>query len=246
MNNANYMSNPALLDAAASEALGANTPADSATYQQQLAAAGEGARRFDQQLRETVARLSAVSPFMAPPADLRGRILQATAPANFKMEDYRRAMHDTGRFYRWGFYAAMLFLFAGAWYNMTLQTSLKQQTASADQKIAQRDIALASLVNPNADQITLVQNGKVTGKAYVDDATNKAVVVLPEGLIPAGKGIQLTLNRNGKQVAYQTIVVNAAANLFPGAATKLDPAFAVNDVRPDTPKPVYRATMMAP
>lgn len=243
MNCETEMMNATLLDSAAAEALGANTPAGSAAYQQELAAAGEGARRLDRQLRETVARLGAVSPFMKPPADLRGSILQATAPTTFKMEDYRCAVSDSGRFYRWGFYAAMLFLMAGAWYNISLQGSLRQQTAMAKQQIEDRDIALGSLVNPNADQITLVQNGKVTGKAYVDDKTNKAVVVLPEGLIPAGKGIQLTLNRNGKQVAYQTVVVNAARGLFPGAGMKLDTSFAINDVQPDTSKPVFRATM---
>jgi hypothetical protein len=235
--------NSQLLDSAATEALGAHTPAESAAYQQELAAAGVDAQRLDRQLRETVARMGAASPYMKPSDDLRGRILQATAPTTFRMEDYRRVSKDSGRFYRWGFYAALLFLTAGAWYNVSIQNSLKQQTASAKQQIAERDTALASLVNPNADQITLVQGGKVTGRAYVDDATNKAVVVLPEGMLPPGKGIQLTLNRNGKQVAYQTVVVNASRALFPDAGTKLDTTFAVNNVQPDKSKQVFTATM---
>src|SRR5438045_604834 len=106
-----------LLDAAACDALGINTPAESAAYQQDLTAAGKDAKETDRALRETVSRLAAASPHMEPSADLRGRILQATAPRTFKMEEYRKATQESGRFYRWGFAAAMLFLMAAAWFN---------------------------------------------------------------------------------------------------------------------------------
>ena len=128
MNGPNKMTE-AWMDTAACETLGANTAEESAAYQQQLADAGSEASQTDRALRETVARLSAASPYMAPPADLRGRILQATAPATFKMEDYRKATHESGKYYRWGFYAAMFFLMAGAYYNLSVKSAQAGQPA---------------------------------------------------------------------------------------------------------------------
>src|SRR4029079_4894668 len=76
-------------------------------------------RMMQRDLRETVARLGAASPYMQPPEELRARILQAHATATFRMEDYRKATRDNSRYYKWGFYAAMLFMMAGSWYNLS-------------------------------------------------------------------------------------------------------------------------------
>ena len=99
------MKNEQLLDNAISETLGMNTAGESAAYERALAG-DAGARATDRQLRETTAYLAAASPHMAPPADLRGRILLATAAKTYKLEDYRKASGEDNRFYKWGFYAA--------------------------------------------------------------------------------------------------------------------------------------------
>jgi hypothetical protein len=240
--------NHQLIDAAASEALGANTPAESAAYQQEVAAAGDDARRLDRQLRETVARLSASSPYMSPPADLRGRLLQATAPTTFRMEDYRKATRDTGRFYRWGFYAALAFLAAGAWFNLNTQSQLQTtqgQVAGLIHQIKVRDTALSDLINPKADQIAVLQNNKVTGKAFVNDETKTAVVVLPEGILPAGKTVdKITMTRNGKTTTYTTVALTAPREAFPQwTGAQLNPNFSVDHVAPDPQQKVFTATM---
>src|SRR5262249_23654512 len=151
-------------EAAACEALGANTPADSAAYQQELAAGSADARKVDRELRETVARLAAASPHMKPAAGLRGRVLQTAAPTTFKMEDYRKANAEDGRFYRWGFYAAMVFLMAGAAYNLMVQSKLKQADAVISQAKAtvhtmaeqdqQRAQALTAFLSGDVQQVT--------------------------------------------------------------------------------------------
>ena len=215
------MSNRAqqMIDAAASEALGANSPAESAAYQQELTAAGDDARRLDRQLRETVARLASASPYMKPPADLRGKLLQATAPTTFRMEDYRKVTQETGRFYRWGFYAAVAFLAAGAWFNLSTQSKLQStqgEVAGLVHQIKVRDTALSDLINPKADQIAITQDNKVAGKAFVNSETGTAVVVLPQGILPPGKTVdKMTMTRNGKTVTYTTVALTAPREAFP-------------------------------
>jgi len=234
-----------VIDAAASEALGANTPADSAAYQQELASAGSDARRLDRQLSETVTRLAGASPYMQPSADLRGRILQATAPATFRMEDYRNANRDTGRIYRWGCYAAMAFLAAGAWFNIHTQNQLRatqNQVAALWQQANERNIALAAFVNPNADQITFTDNGKangkVIGKALLDGNTKTAVVILPPGMVPAGHAPQLSITKNGNQVIYQTVLITAPADMLQApSGTSAEAMLAVKGMSPDPKQP---------
>ncbi|MGN6369842.1 MAG: hypothetical protein ACTHN5_16410 [Phycisphaerae bacterium] len=238
--------NQQLIDAAASEALGANTPAESAAYQQEVAAAGDDARRLDRQLRETVARLASASPYMAPPADLRGRLLQATAPTTFRMEDYRKVTRDTGRFYRWGFYAALAFLAAGAWFNLSTQTQLQNtqgQVAAMQQQAKERNVALAAFLNPNANQITFKDkdSGKTVGKAIVDDKTRTAVVILANGAVPPGKSPQLSVpGKDGKEIAYNTVLITAPADVI--QAPKGTDAVAMlkiktNNIAPDPVQP---------
>jgi hypothetical protein len=207
--------NEQLLDAAACDALGATSPTESAAYQQELAAAGEEARLVDRDLRETVARLSAASPHLAPPPDLRGKILQATAPVTFRMEDYRKATQEPNRFYKWGFYAAMLFLMAGAYYNLGLQSTVKamgQQTQALAQQMIERDSALTTLLDPNVQQVAFKNHaGQTFGKAYVNENTRVAVVILPEQAIPEGKTAQLRMpGADGKPVEYRTVLIKAS------------------------------------
>jgi hypothetical protein len=224
-----------LLDAAACEALGATPSAESAAYQQELAAAGEDARRTDRDLRETVARLAAASPHMPPPPDLRGRILQATAPTTFRMEDYRKATRDDGRLHRWGFYAAALALMAGVSYTVSLHGALKKantQVASLHRQVEQKNSALVQFVNPNAQQITLVdkETGKAYGKALADEKTRQAVVILPPEMVPDGKTARFT--RDG--VAYETVLVTAPGNTLDAPRQRtLEMALKVENVGPD-------------
>jgi hypothetical protein len=229
------------MDAAAGEAIGANAPAESEAYAKELAAATPAGKRLDRELRETVAMISAASPFLDPPEDLRGRVLQATAPATFRMEDYRKANRETGRFYRWGFYAAMLCLMAGAWYNLTIKsalTSAQGHLAVVQKQADERNEALRAFVNPNVDQITFHDHGKVIGKALVDEKSRRAVVILPQGMIPAGKLPQLSLPKDGKIVTYDTTLVIAPPNMLDAPTGKsLDSMLTVTDISPDPKQP---------
>jgi hypothetical protein len=231
-----------LLDAAACEALGANSPADSAAYQQELAAAGEDARRVDRDLRETVARLAAASPHLAPPPDLRGKILQETAPVTFKMEDYRKATKEPSRFYKWGFYAAMMFLMAGAYYNLSLQTTTKkmdQQMQALVGAMKDRDGALSTLLDPNVQQVTFKnQDGQAFGRAFVNEKNEFAVVILPEGAIPTGKTAKLQMpGPNGTSVDYKTVLIKAPTAMLAGGAVgngqNVETALTIQQTAPD-------------
>ncbi len=254
MNGPNKMTE-AWMDAVACETLGANTSEESVAYAHELADAGSDARQTDRALRETVARLSAASPYMAPPADLRGRILQATAPATFKMEDYRKATQETGKFYRWGFYAAMFFLMAGAYYNLSVKSALKQakqQVASVTDKAndllkkakdqaIERDTALAAFVNPSSQSVRLTMANQQFGTAIVNQETRTAVLVLPEELVAQGRPFQFQMPHDGAMVQYQTLVLTAPArdlhlNVPEGQTlqTVLNPKSVVPDTSPQT------------
>ncbi|HVX86394.1 MAG TPA: hypothetical protein VH253_16540 [Phycisphaerae bacterium] len=224
-----------LLNAAACEAMGANTAAESVAYQQQLSGADEGVRRTDRELRQTAARLSAASPHLNPPADLRARILEATAPATFNMEAYRKATGDSGRFYRWGFYAAMLFLTAGAYYNIALQGKLKQANsavAAATSQVKDRDAALRAFVNPNTTEVRLIDqnSGKTYGKALVDAKAHTAVVILPDNLVPPNQTASFSYNNQ----TYNTVLVRTSGyGIDTPAGKPLDAILHVNNVQPD-------------
>jgi hypothetical protein len=227
-----------LLDAAACEALGANTPAESAVYQQELAGAGDDARRMDWELRETVARLSSASPYLKPSADLRGRILQASAPVTFRMEDYRKAVKDNSRFYKWGFYAAMLFLSAGAIFNITTRdmlTKSNQSVAALKNHIKETDNALMAFVNPKSQPITLTENGKAYGKALVDPETMTAVVLLPKGMVPEGKSPQMSItDADGKVMAFKTVLIEAPGDFLVMPQNKsIETVLRIQDLAPD-------------
>jgi hypothetical protein len=232
-----------LVDTAAGEALGANTPEESAAYQRQIDADPTGAaRRLDRELRHTAARLAAASPYMKPPADLRGRILQATAPVTFKMEDYRRATREDYRFYKWGFYAAAVFLIMGALYNIDTRGKLDQANKNVvalrqqEQQIAARSNEIITTF-ARGDQITWRdETGKPYGKAIVDMTTHKAVMIFPQETMPGNLRPQLNLTLNDQKIAFDTTLITASASELNFAVPKNAPDIATL-MNPPTVKP---------
>jgi hypothetical protein len=229
------------VEEAACEALGANSPEESAAYQRQVAADPTGsARRLDRELRETAARLAAASPHMKAPAELRGRILQATAPTTFKMEDYRRNTREDYRFYKWGFYAAAMFLVMAALYNINMSGKLEQANKNiaalsvANQK---SNTALAAFIDPRGVQLTWQENGQVFGRGVMDVATHKALLVFPQELIAAGVRPQLSANINGQEIPFETSLVVAPARqigfILPARAPDLAQKPNVDKLTPD-------------
>jgi len=235
-----------LLDDAACDALGTLPPAESAAYQQDLATATESARTQDRELRETVACLAAASPHMAPPPDLRGRILQATAPTTFRMEDYRKATGEDHRFYKWGFYAAACFLVAAALYNIQTKSHADQALAQYNAQLAtlgkqrdqlavsaeQRNKVIASLVNPNVQQVTWINAQKEPiARAYLNPKDHTAVLICPEETIGTGNLAQLNINGE----AYKTALITAPAAQINLVATNMPKVNTeVRQLTPDT------------
>lgn len=207
------------MDTAISEALG-ETPA---AYQ----AGGEGeSRRAGREMRETVARLAAASPHMKPSPELRARILEASAPKTYKLEDYRKVGSEDFRWYKWGFYAAAAFLITAAMYNINvvnntnarLDAAQKQYAALAKEANAleasnERGRAVVSaLVDPRGTQITWndATTHQPVMRAVVDGTT--AVMIMPQELLPNGAQPQLTLKGdNGQAITFQTTVISAPA-----------------------------------
>jgi len=240
-----------LMESAACDALGANTPEESAAYQRQVAADGTGAlRTLDRQFRETAGRLGAASPHMRPPADLRGRILQATAPVTFKMEDYRKATREDYRFYKWGFYAAAMFLIMGALYNIDVRGRIDQANKNIvaleqqkQQLAKQSNETIAAFVNPRGLQITWRdEQGQPCGRAIVDMTTHKAVLIFPQETMQATAHPQLTLTVNNQQVAFDTTLISAPAvqlgYVVPKNAPDITRIVNVQNLKPDdTNKP---------
>jgi hypothetical protein len=243
------------LDQATCEALGANTPEESAAYQSSLAA-DPAARRLDRALRETTARLAAASPHMKPSPDLRGRILEATAPKTFKMEDYRKVTREDYRFYKWGFYAAAMFLIFGALYN--LDTRGKLDTANKNIALLQQQGQ--QLAAKTTDIITTFargeqiswkdENGKLYGKAVVDMDTRKAILIFPQETIPATAAPQLTLNLpDQNRVTFNTTLITATAGELRFAVPQnadIGRILTVTNLKPDTNNIPQTAGMFHP
>jgi hypothetical protein len=216
-----------LEETAACEALGANTTAESTAYQTTLADDQTGATtRLDRDLRETTARLAAASPHMTPPANLRGRILEATAPKTFKMEDYRKATKEDPRFYKWGFYAAAAFLIMASLYNLSVRRDLDNNTAQFNQKLAalqnqnnqlaavgnEMKGTLATMVDPHTLHLTWKdENGKPYARAIVNPGSGKAVLIMPEEMVANGVRPQLTMAINNQTLTFDTALITAPA-----------------------------------
>ncbi len=209
------------LDAAIGEALGINSPADTALLDAGRAEAGEPGRDFERDLTETAARLCTASPFMAPPENLRGRILQATAPTAFRIEDYRKATGENMRVYKWGFYAAAVFLMAAALYNISTRNQLAKaynaytaevaQAGSLAHQLQSRNALVNELADPRTQQVTINDDhNDAVARLYVNRDTQQVVAIVPQGLIPEGQTLQVSLpdpNNGDKRVAFQTVTL---------------------------------------
>jgi hypothetical protein len=221
MDNKNTVTE-SLEETAACEALGANTAAESAAYQKTLAEDQTGAAaKLDRQLRETSARLAAASPHLTPSPDLRARLLQATAPKTFRMEDYRKATREDSRFYKWGFYAAAAFLVMASLYNLSVGRNLEtanknilalqgqlNQAAAINQE---SNNAVAAFIDPRSVSLTWNENGKPFGRGLVNLATHQALLIFPQELVQPGTRMQISMNVNGKKVDFKTTTIVAPA-----------------------------------
>jgi hypothetical protein len=235
--------NEPLLDTAACDAVGALSAGESAAYQQELAMADETVRKTDRQLRETAARLTAASPHMAPPAGLRERILQATAPATFRIEDYRKVTREDLRFYKWGFYAAACFLVVAALYNINTRNSLDQantQVAALQQQkqqlavaVQQQDVVLTAFVKFPNQLVWRDSAGQPFARGVFDPKTQEALLIFPQEIVPAGAKPQLTL----QGVPYKTVMLTAPASLLGFGTPELPKINVANllDVKQTTP-----------
>jgi hypothetical protein len=228
-------------------------------------ASAEG-RTMQHDLRETVTRLGAASPYMRPPEELRARILQATAPAAFKMEEYRKAMRDNSRYYKWGFYAAMLFMMAAGWYNVTVANQNKQMRATlakADQELhtmadqanqqlqqlqAVNQVVSTALVKfaPNAKVVRIMDNqNNLLARAILDESSKQAIVVMPPNMVAGNTGQIVLGNDTNKMVFQATVIADPSiAGTATVGLTNREP-MKVSDLSPDASDPrVYKATIM--
>jgi hypothetical protein len=194
------------LDAAAGEAIGAAPAEETAALGEASAEEKQAAR----ELRETVARMAAASPYMSPSAELRGKILAATAPATFRMEDYKKATRDDAKWWRYGVIAATLFLVAAAYYNISARNQLKArdaEVASLRQAVEDQNTALSMIADPKTEKAALKANNKVAGAVLLDNTSKTAVVIASADAFPAGKAPSFQVTRNGVTTVYRTIPV---------------------------------------
>jgi hypothetical protein len=213
----------AFLDEAAGHAIGAHTPEDAAAFQTVLTSAMQADRQAVAGLRDVAARMAAASPYMEPPPNLRAAILAATAPANYKIKDYRRTADDrSNRYLRWGMAAAVVCLMWSGYYTMGIkQQSAKMVGVIQDQgqkltELAQRldsdHSALNALVDPAFHQIYLRSgpDKKIIGKMLVDSRTNEVMVVMPDAAIPPNAKMKLTLQQNGAKTEITAVAIGGA------------------------------------
>jgi hypothetical protein len=195
----NQPSDETFLDDAATAAVGAHTVEESDAFVQRLAQATVDERRTARELREAAAHLAAAAPYMAPSAGLREKLLAATAPQSFKIDDYRRKGAEGGGFFRWGFAAALMFLAGAAWFNYGLRTQVytqTQQIAALQGEMATRTGALVAMTDPTIAKIALQQDGKTTGVLML---APKPVMFLRNVAVPAGLLANIRLTLNGQE-----------------------------------------------
>lgn len=228
------------LDAAAMEALQAHGPEESDAYARELAQSDEEAKRIARELKETVARLSAASPYMEPPAKLRGQILQATAPATFKMEDYRKKAEGVSpTWLRWGMVAAVVFLTMSAYYTMSLQNTIKQQNqvlANAKNAIDQlqsqaknTSLAIAALADDRVQKKIMVNDkGEKLGVLVQDPKSKEFLIVMPQTVLPPNAVAKMVIEQNGVRETIQAVAIGSGDNTgirgtLPSSLNQADP-----------------------
>ena len=219
-----------------------NGASDSRAFTENALGSGDAERTLERELNETVARLSAASPYMKPSADLRGRVLQATAPVAFRMEDYRRKGGEDMRFYKWGFYAAAVFLMAAAMFNIytrnTLTAAANQQMARANalaQQVQQRNALVSEMADPRTQQVTMVNASRQPmARIFANAQTKQAVVIVPEGMVPEGKSLQIRMPEGIAEVPYQTTVLTVrGGDLHQAPGETLADVLNIGNLSPD-------------
>lgn len=195
--------NEAFLDAAIAEALGDMSAAAPAVNDQQ--------KRQRRDIQETVAKMSAAAPYMEPPANLKEKILAATAPATFKIEEYRRGERSL-RFFRIGLAAAVMALMATgyvAYQQYERSNSYMRQAVALQAQSSAQGQAIAKLVNNNVTKIALTNDrGETVGLLLQDKTSNDAMLVMPQEMIPPGQIAKVEIVQNGKR---QTIMATPVA-----------------------------------
>jgi hypothetical protein len=166
-------------------------------------------------------------------------------------------MKDNSRYYKWGFYAAMLIMMAASWYNLSaashnerLQVALAQQQEQIKglQGLNGEILAtLGTLVTADAQQITLVDaDNKPWSRAWVDDKTKRAVMIMPQELVASNSG-ELTVSRDNVKVTYKTTILPVQASQLAGRMPQgitIQAPLNVQMLSPDTGmKPPMTATM---
>jgi hypothetical protein len=239
------------LDTAATHAVGALTLDEADAYLLELATADPADQKQAQDLSRITAQLAAASPYMDPPARLRDAVLTATAPANFKIADYRRPVDPAAKWVRWGLVAAIVFLTASAFYTSTLKAMLRQtqnQLASAvdtnkkailalqqqSAALQQQNAAVAMLTDPEVRQVdVLAQDNPKNkiGKLLVDSKTGNYLLVMPKTLVAPGAQATVTLMDNGKRQDLKVAVVGDL-----GGRTAMAGTLATPLVKPESVK----------
>lgn len=221
----------AFLDAAAADALGARGVEEADAFVQTLAKSDEPHRRVARDLRATVATLAAASPYMEPPPALRGQILAATADKSFKIEDYRRSGEMSPKLMRWGLIAATMFLAASAWYNTMIRSRLsaadeqfRHLQAMAQTEINSKNTAIGMLSDPKVRQVVIVDRGsnQPVGKLLINDASQQAMLVMPNKVLPAGAKAKIEIMEQGEKRELVADAIGAPAGPWQAVNLKLE------------------------
>ncbi len=237
MTNAITVNDP-LLDDAAAEALLANTPMESQVFARALAGSNAATDASYAALQETATKLSAAAPYMQPPESLRERVLLATAPKQFNINDYRKTMRADAEdsipwFWRWGLVAAVVALVASGYRNYALQNSVAvSNTRGTLQSLQMRHQAqaLAMLLDPHVVQFPVRGSvgpnvspaaAPLIGKFLVDPGTHRCMLVMPHAVFSPTEQVHWTIISGGVRQQFTGPAVGAP-NVFylPGTLNK--------------------------
>lgn len=244
--NAMIVSEP-FLDDAAAEALLANTPPESRLFARMLDGADAATDASFIALKETATKLSAAAPYMQPPESLRERVLLATAPKQFNINDYRKTVQaetDDGIpwFWRWGLVAAVVALVASGYRNYALQSSVaiaNNRGTLQSLQMQHQAQALAMLLDPHVVQFPVRGNvgpnvnpaaAPLIGKFLVDPGTHRCMLVMPHAVFSPTEQVHWTIISRGVRQQFTGPAVGAPDVFYlPGTLSKpLDQQSRVN------------------